>query len=295
MKGLTLSVIFEAFSLNYGESMGNITSLKKIIRGDGKSYTYISRQALRYNIIRQMKEDSTELSLDGSVIQFAPEASIEDYPEIDLFGYMKTSKVKAFTRSAVVRLSNGVSLESYNGDLDFLTNKGLFDRYKMQTDIEKSGGNIAQNEIHKSYYTYTLTMDLDKVGIDVNDNIEIETEEKIRRVNKLLDTIKFLYRDIKGRREDLKPIFAIGGVYPIKNPFFENKLKVKNNKVNVKILKDILNLDDNIKCNTYVGLLHEIFQNDDEIHKELNALEMKDFFDKIKEKVQEFYEIEVTP
>jgi CRISPR-associated protein Cst2 len=30
--------------------------------------------------------------------------------------------------------------------------------------------------------------------------------------------VAFLYRDIRGRREDLKPLFAIGGVYDIKNP-----------------------------------------------------------------------------
>lgn len=294
MKGLTLSMIFEAFSLNYGESIGNITSLKKIIRGDGESYTYISRQALRYNIMKQMGDDSTKLSLDGSVIQFAPDASIKDYLEIDLFGYMKTSKVKAFTRSAVVRLSNGVSLESYTGDLDFLTNKGLFDRYKRQIDMEKSGGNIAQNEIHKSYYSYTLTVDLDKVGIDINDNIEIEIEERIRRVIKLLDTIKFLYRDIKGRREDLKPIFAIGGLYEIKNPFFENKLKVKNNKINIEIIKNIINLDENIEKNTYVGLMRGIFENDDEIESNLNVLEMKTFFENIKKNVEKFYRCEVN-
>ena len=50
-KGLTLSIIFEAESANYGESFGNISSLKKLSRGDGNSYSYISRQALRYNII----------------------------------------------------------------------------------------------------------------------------------------------------------------------------------------------------------------------------------------------------
>ena len=52
-------------------------------------------------------------------------------------------------------------------------------------------------------------------------------KERAKRVIKLLNTIKFFYRDIKGRRENLSPIFAIGGVYDIKNPFFENRLKLK--------------------------------------------------------------------
>ncbi len=67
---------------------------------------------------------------------------------------MKTVKPTK-TRAAVARLSNAIALESYNADLDFLTNKGLLDRYKQQDGIkgdEIKGNNIAQSEIHKSYY-----------------------------------------------------------------------------------------------------------------------------------------------
>lgn len=54
-KGLTISMIFEASSANYGEGIGNISSLKKMTRSDGKVYTYISRQAMRYNIVQQKR------------------------------------------------------------------------------------------------------------------------------------------------------------------------------------------------------------------------------------------------
>ncbi len=287
-KGLTATIIFEAESANYGEGVGNVTSLKKISRGTGESYSYISRQALRYNIINQMGEDRTPLDVDGSVIQFAPEASIEDYAEIDLFGYMKTKK-PARTRAAVVRLSNAVALESFNADLDFLTNKGLLDRYNSQENEIKDGGNIAQSEIHKSYYAYTITIDLDKVGIDEKDNIEIKNTEKALRVNKLLDALKFLYRDIKGRRENLSPIFAIGGVYDIKNPFFENKVNVKNNRILIDTINSVIELDDAIKENTQVGVIKGIFNNDSEIEKELKSIGMGEFFENLKEKVSEYY------
>ena len=69
-KGLTLSIIFEAESANYGESFGNISSLKKLSRGDGNSYSYISRQALRYNIINQLGWDNTKVSNADKVVQF---------------------------------------------------------------------------------------------------------------------------------------------------------------------------------------------------------------------------------
>lgn len=137
-KGLTASFIFEAESANYGEGVGNVTALKKISRGDGEAYSYISRQAIRYNIINQMGEDNTPLGLDGEVLQFHTDATIKDYPEIDFFGYMKTIK-PIRTRSAVVRLSNAVALESFNADTEFLTNKGLLDRYNKDLKDKKNG------------------------------------------------------------------------------------------------------------------------------------------------------------
>lgn len=289
IKGLTMSIILEAESANYGETIGNVASLKKLSRGRGYQYTYISRQALRYNIVNQMGVDNTEVGIDKSVVQFAPDATIDKYPEIDLFGYMKTAKEQK-TRSAIVRLSNAISLETFKGDLDFLTNKSLFDRYAKQENKNEDvkGGSIAQSEIHRSYYAYTVTIDLDKVGIDENDNIEIENIEKSNRIVKLLDAIRFLYRDIKGRREDLKPLFVIGGLYDIKNPIFHNALDVKNNRIDVDRIKDVLYED--IKDETYCGVVKGIFENDNEIIKELEALSMPKFFDLIKNEVKNYYE-----
>lgn len=287
-KGLTVSFIFEAESANYGEGIGNVTALKKISRGSGEAFSYISRQAMRYEIINQMGANNTPLALDGSVIQFAPDATIKDYAEVDLFGYMKTQKPTK-TRAAVVRLSNAIALESFNADLDFLTNKGLLDRYNKSGNEIKDGGNIAQSEIHKSYYTYTIAIDLDKVGIDENDKIKISREEKAERVNRLLDTIKFLYRDIKGRRENLSPIFAVGGVYDIKNPFFENRLKVKKNKVVVDSIIETCKLDKGIEENTKVGLVKGIFSNDNEIEEKLSSCTMSELFSILKEEVNNYY------
>ena len=290
--GLTMSIIFEAESANYGEGLGNLTALKKITRETGESYSYISRQAIRYNIVNQMGIDNTKLGLD-TVIQFAPDTTIKDYAEIDLFGYMKTVKPTK-TRAAVVRLSNAVALESYNGEFDFLTNKGLYDRYSKQESLEnkeldKAGGDLAQSEIQKSYYSYTITIDLDKVGIDENDSIEIENLEKSERICNLLNVVKFLYRDIRGRREDLKPIFVIGGIYKRKNPFFENKLKIKNNRLKTETIKDILNLDADISKNTKIGLIRGIFNNDKEIEDILRAKGISDFFNSLEEEVRKYY------
>ncbi|MEI0605015.1 type I-B CRISPR-associated protein Cas7/Cst2/DevR [Brachyspira alvinipulli] len=293
-KGLTLSIIFEAESANYGESFGNISSLKKLSRGDGNSYSYISRQALRYNIINQLGWDNTKVSNADKVVQFEKDASIKDYPEIDFFGYMKTGKNSANgssnTRNAVVRLSNAIALESYNSDLDFLTNMALAKRGGMDNAI-------AQSEIHKSYYAYTVTIDLDKVGIDEiikdkennKEKHEIDNKEKAKRVKELLKVLKILYRDIRGRRENLSPIFIIGGVYNVKNPFFENRLKVNKNNLEIKTITDVLDLDTEIKNNTICGLVDSMFSNTEEIKEKLKAQSVSYVVDELSKKVDEYY------
>jgi len=282
-KGLTMTMVFEAESANYGEGYNNITTLKKLTRGDGNTYSYISRQALRYNIVEQMKCNNTPVEPmgkgDKKVIQFSPDANIDKYPEIDLFGYMKTKeKEGAVTRNAVVRLSNAISLEEFEAGTDFLTNMGMAKRIN-------ENNSIAQSEIHKSYYSYTIAVDLDQVGID--GEIEIAEEEKKERIKELLKTIQFLYRDIKGRRENLAPIFVIGGIYDRKNPFFENRIKVNKNKIETQILKDIMEADKDIQNNTKVGFVEGIFQNNDEIKENLNAMKVSEFFNEMIKKVEE--------
>ncbi|MCI1931546.1 MAG: type I-B CRISPR-associated protein Cas7/Cst2/DevR [Clostridia bacterium] len=308
--GLTFSMIFEAQSANYGEGFGNISTLKKLTRSDGKTYTYISRQAIRYNIINQLKWDNTPVMGSNKrkikddknteekqnlsdakakgVIQFAPLANIKDYPEIDLFGYMKTKTKSsggngADTRSAVVRLSNAVSLEEYNSDMDFLNNMGLAKRINLTSDA------MVQNEIHKSMYSYTITVDLDRIGIDKNSSIEIDNGEKAKRVKMFLEAVEFLYRDIKGRRENLNPIFVMGGLYERKNPYFEDRLQIKKGCLNIDLLKDIIQSCEDTKNNTLIGCVKEKFGNPQEIEA-LGSESVSSFFEKMKEEVDAYYE-----
>ena len=124
------------------------------------------------------------------------------------------------------------------------------------------------------------------------DEIEIKKEEKARRVNKLLDTISLLYRDIRGRREDLKPLFIIGGVYDIKNPFFENVVDVRNNKILVEKLTS--GIYDFIENDTAAGIVKEQFENDTELEIELSkknikVLNVPEFFKQLKNKIDEYY------
>ncbi len=294
---LTSTVIFKAGNLNYGESSANIISLKRL-SFQGRSYSYISRQALRYDIVRIMNEEFkmplTPVGSDGKVVQFDASATIRDYPEIDLFGYMKTAGEgsRGRIRKAIVRLSDAISLEPWNNDIDYGNNMGLSAR----------GGNlenmIFQTETHRSFYTYTLTVDLDKVGVDQNDSITLDNQDKIKRICLLLDSIKMLYRDIKGRREDLSPVFVIGGIYNSGNPFFYNKIELIFGRDSIKIRPEPINEildrnfnDQNIKDSTYLGHLNGIFSNIDEINiTDDKKLNIEGFFNQIKTNLNNIYQ-----
>lgn len=285
-EGLTVTMIFLAESANYGEGVGNIATLKKLSRGNYEQYSYISRQALRYNIVSQLNWDNTPVDEKSGVVQFAPSATIEEYPEIDLFGYMKTTKEGdqkggAATRSAVARLSNAVALEPYQSDMDYLTNMGLAKRKNV-------GNVIAQSEIQRSLYSYTLSIDLDRVGKD--GELEITEAEKADRVDKLLDAVHYLYRDIKGRRENLSPIFVIGGRYERKNPFFENRIRVEENRLNTVPLQEIMNEETQIREHTFVGVMAGMFENEEEIRKSLHPGTVGEAFAGLKKEVKDYYE-----
>ena len=215
--GLTMTIVFVAESANYGEGLGNISNIKKMTRGNASQYSYISRQAIRYNIVQQAEWDNTPVEDKSGVVQFAPSATIEDYPEIDLFGYMKTmakddnARGSASTRSAVARLSNAISLEPY------------------------------------------------------------------------------LYRDLRGRRENLSPLFIIGGNYERKNPFFENIVKIDNNMINVDTLVEMKESSEDLENSTIVGVTSGIFNNDSQIKEKLGAVTIAEAFGEFKKKVDEYY------
>ncbi len=304
-KGLTLSIIFEADSANYGEGYGNVSALKRISRADGNSYTYISRQALIFSLKNNLGWLDTETAAQGKVAQYTWDSNIKESPEIDLFGYMKTkskNKDKKGTedegenkkgeqkiRAAVVRFSNAISLENYSGDMEFGTNLSLANRTP-----DKKGLLPYNAEIHKSYYAYTVTVDLDLVGVDKNDGINLQKDniqECKDRIIKLLEGIEFLHREIKADSKNMNPIFTIGGIYNIKNPFFANRLELSEyKKLNISLIKEILDsINSKNMGKTYIGCLLEKFSNGNEIKSELKSESIVNFFNKLREEVNNYY------
>lgn len=290
-KGMTFSVIFRANSLNYGEGTANISELKKFHRGTGDVYTFASRQSLRYDMVRLGNQffdwNLNVVDKAQGVVQFKPDCTIADSVEMDLFGYMKTkAKEGATKRSAVVRLSHAISLEPYRSDLEFLNNMGLANRINEDA-------NLATLEQHVSYYTYTMTIDLSRVGVD--QDIELPNEEKATRVKQLLEVVKFLNREIRGRQENLAPLFIIGGVYTIPNPFFQGRMALlegEKERLNVDLLKDTVQtavFGESIREATKIGYVRGTFENEAEFTQVAEAGTVDAFFTHLAEQVDSFY------
>ncbi|MFD1397020.1 type I-B CRISPR-associated protein Cas7/Cst2/DevR [Kroppenstedtia eburnea] len=293
-KALSFTGVFQANSLNYGEGIANISELKKFHRANGEVYTFASRQSLRYDIVRLGNQlygwNRETVDKASGVIQFKKDVTIKDSVEMDLFGYLKTAK-QSQKRPAVARLSHAISLEPYRSDMDFLNNMGLAERIGETP-------NLANIEQHESLYTYTLTLDLDRVGVDPNGEVELAAETKATRVRQLLNIMKILNREIRGRQENLAPLFVIGGVYDVANPFFLGKVKlnqdVKGFALDLKPIQSTMEqtfAGSSVSEQTRIGLISGIFDNEaafrDAFGESVDSVES--FFRRLAEDVSDHY------
>lgn len=82
-----------------------------------------------------------------------------------------------------------------------------------------------------------------------------------------------MHREIKADSKNMNPIFTIGGIYNIKNPFFANRLELSEyKKLNISLIKEILDsINSKNMGKTYIGCLLEKFSNGNEIKSELKS------------------------
>ncbi|MED0674135.1 type I-B CRISPR-associated protein Cas7/Cst2/DevR [Aneurinibacillus thermoaerophilus] len=242
-KCLTLTYVTKGsyVSLNGSDKEAdNISSIKKIQMNDGKEYPYCSSQAVRRALREQLSTLGCVLSegvageqeKGAATTQCDPQQYIDD----DLFGFMRADK-ETVKRTSPVRVSPLIALDPYRGDLDFATNY-------MST---KAGGNpnIFESEIHSGFYRGTILIELDRVGEKTEgDKYELQLSplEKIERVSLLLDAIQNLWTVGRQSRflSDMSPKFVSAALLRVKNPIFLESVFVKNNEVNMSVVKQTL-------------------------------------------------------
>jgi len=252
-----------------------------------------------------------EKSKDGkklNVDKFAKEL-VQEYQEFDLFGGLLTNlkgadgkKVElsygdSVKRTAPVKITYAYSISKFQGDMDFMNNIEAYNRYIRHIE-QKDAQVITQSEQHIAHYYYTIAIDLDRIGVWETENGTedvIPAEEKAKRVKDLLDIIRTLSRQIRGRYENLSPIFVIGGIYKVKNPFFMGCIGAEETE-DRKLLLDVNRLLDckgiipeEERDNTLCGLLSGFFANEQEIREKLYCKSVGEVFEELKNKVGEIY------
>ena len=276
-KSVTLTVIANMTS-NYGEGLGNISSVQKVFK-NGKTYAARSKESLKNAIMVQSGlYDDLETSLDKKVNQkvVSKDLNVTNCRALE-GGYMNTSD-NTYVRKSSFYLTDAVSCDEFINEYRFHNNLYLATNYakhnniNLQGNAQKAGLMPYQYEFDKSLKIYSLTIDLDMIGRDENfDSEEASAEEKAYRVNAILDAVKNLSLIVKGNLDNAEPIFVVGGIINRKTHYFENLVKVKNDKLEITE-----ELKDRINNGCYVGFLEGgNFENEVQIKEELKHINTK--------------------
>lgn len=290
-KSVTLTVIANMTS-NYGEGLGNISSVQKVFK-NGKTYAARSKESLKNAIMVQSGlYDDLETSLDKKVNQkvVSKDLNVTNCRALE-GGYMNTSD-NTYVRKSSFYLTDAVSCDEFINEYRFHNNLYLATNYakhnniNLQGNAQKAGLMPYQYEFDKSLKIYSLTIDLDMIGRDENfDSEEASAEEKAYRVNAILDAVKNLSLIVKGNLDNAEPIFVVGGIINRKTHYFENLVKVKNDKLEITE-----ELKDRINNGCYVGFLKGgNFENEVQIKEELKPLTVSKFFSNLEEEVRKYY------
>jgi len=268
----------------------NISSIKKLSRGT-EQFPYGSSQWLRRALRDQLTNLDYTLS-EGKAAEITKGAATtlqkpDEFIDDDLFGFMGTTKGEgagkgaATTRTSPVRVSPLISINKYEGDLDFGTNY-------MGVD---AGGdpNIFETEIHSGIYRGTILIELDRVGC--GNGFKAETglgfDERCKRVNSLLDAFKNLWSSGRQTRflADISPKFLAAAILTTKNPVFLESVLPTNEGVNVDLLNEVLeDFKDEIKASVF-GARKNLFSVLPE-----NTLTIGEAFNRMKIWMNEYYE-----
>ena len=296
IKALTITVVANMTS-NYSEGLGNISSVQKVFR-NGKVYTIRSRESLKNAIMVQSgMYNDLETEVDGAVQKLVTSKLNASNCRALEGGYMST-KGTTNIRNSSFYLTDAISCESFVNETRFHNNLYLASNYaeknniNLQDKAKEAGLMPYQYEYDKSLKVYSMTIDLEMIGKDDNFKEEegykeASPEEKAARVNALLDAVETLSLTVKGNLDNAEPVFIVGGLGNRKTHYFENVVKVENDKL-------VVNSDLKAKLNKgySVAILESrVFKNEDEINRELHPISVCEFFDKLKSQVKEYYNI----
>jgi CRISPR-associated protein Cst2 len=292
-KALTLTVVANMTS-NYGEGLGNISSVQKVFK-NGKSYATRSRESLKNAIMVQSgMYDDLQTVVDKKVNQkvVSNELNATNCRALE-GGYMNTMGTTNIRKSSFY-LTDAIACDDFVNETRFHNNLYLASNFaknnnlNLQAESGKCGLMPYQYEYDKTMKMYSITIDLDMIGKDGNfETPEADAKEKADRVITILDAVENLNLVVKGNLDNAEPLFIVGGLVDRKTHYFENVVKVKEDKL--LITED---LKERIKKGCNVALLEGgNFKNEVDIKNELTPISVTKFFDSLREQVKAYYEV----
>ncbi|NKF06729.1 type I-B CRISPR-associated protein Cas7/Cst2/DevR [Clostridium gasigenes] len=290
-KALTLTVVANMTS-NYGEGLGNISSVQKVFK-NGKSYATRSRESLKNAIMVQSgMYDDLQTVVDKKVNQkvVSEELNATNCRALE-GGYMNTMGNTNIRKSSFY-LTDAIACDSFVNETRFHNNLYLASNFaennnlNLQSDAGKCGLMPYQYEYDKTMKMYSVTIDLEMIGKDENfESQEADAKEKAARVISILDTVEMLNLVVKGNLDNAEPLFVVGGLTDRKTHYFENVVKVKEDKL--LITED---LKERIKKGCSVALLEGgNFKNEAEIKSTLEPVSVSKFFEELRKEINMYY------
>lgn len=295
-RALTLTVVANMTS-NYSEGLGNIASVQKVFK-NRKVYTIRSRESLKNAImVESGMYNDLQTESDGATQKLVNEELNASNCRALEGGYMNTKGVTTIRKSSFY-LTDAISCESFvnetrfHNNLYLATNLAKSKNINLQEKAKDAGLMPYQYEYDKSLKVYSITIDLEMIGKDENfenkeSYKEASNQEKADRVNSILTAIENLSLTVKGNLDNAEPIFVVGGLSDRKTHYFENVVKVEEDRLILS--KD---LEEKLSKGYNAGILRgQTFINEGEIEEKLNPMSVVGFFDKLRDDVNTYFEV----
>jgi CRISPR-associated protein Cst2 len=178
--------VIETGVVNRGDGIGNIATVKKIITPEGVKvfFSPVSYKRALWKALQQNKDWKIPMvTREGGVVQRT--GTIIDSEEFDFAGTM-VAKPK-YEREGTFLVDNGISINNYFGDMEFMTNMAISKLYG------EDEANIINKENFYGIYVMPFGVELDRVGVQ-----EIKTvDTKISDADSLEEKIKKIYKALK--------------------------------------------------------------------------------------------------
>lgn len=191
---LTGVFVIETGVVNRGDGLGNIATVKKISTPEGIKvfFSPVSYKRALWTALQGNKGWAIPfVTKEGGVVQRT--GTIIDSEEFDFAGTM-IAKPK-YERPATFLVDNGISINNYFGDMEFMTNMAISKLYG------ENEANIINKENFYGIYLMPFGIEIDRVGIQEISTIDTKIsendslEEKIKKIYKVLGLDKELLEE----------------------------------------------------------------------------------------------------